>query len=394
MPGTQRIAFISGLGLGGAATFLCNLTGELARRNVPAIVVSPERENAFASDFQAAGVKVVLHDNRRMIFEDRMRAVLETLAAFQPTVVIACLGEISYEVLRYVPAGIRRMGIIQCDHQIFYEAAAPYAACMDDIVGVSRKITDRLEGMNVFHNVSKLCLLHGVGMPPAVEPRGTSGQPLRILYLGRIMDPQKRVHLFPKILAELRKSGIPFQWTIAGEGDRRVELERTMPSASAQQVRFTGAVPNAQVPALMEQHDIFLLASDSEGLPLSLLEAMGHGLVPVVSDLESGIREVVNAGNGLLVPVNDVAGYARAIIHLHGHRDELAAKSAAARARVQTEFSVAAMTDRWLAVFLPKAAIPIWPDYWKIKAPLTARKPVYFSSPMRVIRRLAAKFRR
>ena len=122
---------------------------------------------------------------------------------------------------------------------------------------------------------------------------------------------------------------------------------------------------------------------------------MGQGLVPVVSDLESGVSEVVDAANGVLVPVNDVDGYARAIVHLHEHRDELAAKSAAARARVRTEFSVAAMTDRWLAVFPKEAsAIGHWPADWKIKPPLTARHPVYYSPPMRVLRRLEKKFRR
>jgi hypothetical protein len=91
--------------------------------------------------------------------------------------------------------------------------------------------------------------------------------------------------------------------------------------------------------------------------------------------------------------VDDVAGYARAIIHLHGHRDELAAKSAAARARVQTEFSVAAMTDRWLAAF-PVSTSPAgaWPKRWRITAPLTAGNPVFFSSLMRILRRLVKKF--
>jgi glycosyltransferase involved in cell wall biosynthesis len=203
------------------------------------------------------------------------------------------------------------------------------------------------------------------------------------------------VHLFPTILAALTKAGIPFHWTIAGEGDKRVELERAMQTASAtQRVVFSGPVPNAQVPALLEKHDIFLLASEAEGLPLSLLEAMGHGLVPVVSDLESGIRDVVDATNGMLVPVEDVAGYARGIIHLHEHRDELAAKSAAARQRVKTNFSVEAMTDRWLAA-LPQATPVIgnWPKRWNIRPPLVARHPVYFSPPMRVIRRLAARLR-
>jgi glycosyltransferase involved in cell wall biosynthesis len=393
---TQRIAFVSSLGLGGATTFLCNLTGELTRRKIPVIVVSPKKENAFASDFSTAGVKVVLHDDRRMIFEDRLRAMLPTLAKFQPTIVVGCLGEISYEVLRYVPNGVYRIAVIQTDHQIFYDAAGPYAGFMDAIAGVSSKITERLAAMNVFRDVSKRCLPYGIPMPQQSEPRGTNGQPLRILYLGRITDPQKRVYLFPKILAALKKSGIPFRWTIAGAGDQRINLERLMAANEpGRQVLFPGPLPNAQVPALLENHDVFLLASNAEGLPLSLLEAMGHGLVPVVSDLESGIRDVVNTGNGMLVPVDDVEGYARAIIHLHEHREELAAKSAAARARVCQEFSVEAMTDRWLAVFPKKIpAIGAWPTTWNIKAPLTVRHPVYFSPSMRVLRRLAARFRR
>jgi glycosyltransferase involved in cell wall biosynthesis len=219
---------------------------------------------------------------------------------------------------------------------------------------------------------------------------------LRILYLGRIMDGQKRVCLFPKILAVLKKSGIPFQWTIAGDGDQRANLERLMSSADpAQQVVFPGPLPYSQVPALLDHHDVFLLASNAEGLPLSLLEAMGRGLVPVVSDLESGIRDVVDAGNGILVPVNDIEGYARAIIHLHEHREELAAKSAAARERVRQKFSVEAMANRWLAAFPQNTpAVAAWPATWNIKPPLGVPHPFYYSPPLRVIRRLAAKLRR
>jgi glycosyltransferase involved in cell wall biosynthesis len=394
-PPLPRLAFVSGVGFGGATTFLCNLAGELTRRKVPVLVISPEKENPFATDFQKAGVRVVLHDDRRMIFEDRMAAMLQTIAAFQPTVVIGCVGPESYEVLRYVPQGVRRVAIVQTDHSMHFDTAAAYAGCMDDIVGISRKITERLERMDSFHGVAKLCLLHGVAVSPAVEPRGTGGGPLRILYLGRIMNPQKRAHLFPKILVGLKKSGIPFQWTIAGEGDQLVNLKRLMTSDSpAQQVLFPGPLPNSQVPALLERHDVFLLASDAEGLPISLLEAMAHGVVPVVSDLESGIRDVVDAGNGMLVPVDDTEGYARAIIHLHENRDELAAKSAAAHERVKEEFSVEAMADRWLAALPPmKTAMEPWPKNWRITAPLTAKNPRRFSWPMRVLRRAAARLR-
>jgi glycosyltransferase involved in cell wall biosynthesis len=284
--------------------------------------------------------------------------------------------------------------VIQADAPIFYDAAALYAACLDDIVGISSKIAGQLEKIAAFRTVSKCCLLNGVAMPPAFTPRGAGDRPLRILYLGRIMDGQKRVYLFPTILAALKKSGLPFQWTIAGEGDQRDHLERLMSSADpAQQVLFPGPLPYSQVPALLDQHDVFLLASDAEGLPLSLLEAMGHGLVPVVSDLESGVSEVVDAGNGLLVPVNDVEGYARAIIHLHEHRDELSAKSAAARERVRRKFSVEAMTDRWLAAFPQQPCTTgNWPATWNIKPPLGVPHPFLHAPPLRAVRRLAAKF--
>jgi glycosyltransferase involved in cell wall biosynthesis len=396
MPETQRIAFVSSLGLGGATTFLCNLGGELVRRKIPVLVVSPEIENPLASDFQAGGVKVILQDQRRMIFEDRLQAMLQALAGFRPTAVVACLGPATYEVLRYVPPGIRRMAVIQSDHQMFYDAVMPYAGRMDDVVGVSATITGRLEKMAAFRTVTKHYLPYGVAMPQPFHPRQPAGQPLRILYLGRIINPQKRVRLFPEILADLQKAGIPFQWTIAGDGDERNNLKQLMPSTRAdQQVIFPGALPNARVPELLEKNDIFLLASEAEGLPVSLLEAMAHGVVPVVSNLESGIRDVVDAGNGLLVDVDDVAGYARAIIHLHQNRDELAAKSAAAHARVQREFSVEAMADRWLAAFSPmKANIEPWPERWKITAPLTAENSLRFSSPMRLLRRAAARMRK
>jgi glycosyltransferase involved in cell wall biosynthesis len=389
-----RLAFVSELGFGGATTFLCNLTGELVRRGVPVLVVSPKDGNAFASDFQAAGVKVVLQDGR-LIFEDRLNAVMQTLAKFRPTAVVGCLGGESYEALRYVPPGIRRIAVIQTDYPMTYDAATPYAACLDDIVGISTRIAERLKKMDEFRHVAKQCLLHGVSIPKTFAPRGQFGRLLRILYLGRITDEQKRVYLFPKILEALKKSGIPFRWTIAGEGGQRASLERLMASSeSGCEVLFPGPLPNTRVPALLENHDVFLLASEAEGLPISLLEAMAHGVVPVVSDLESGIRDVVDATNGRLVPVNDVEGYARAIIHLHEHREELAAKSAAARERVKKDFSVEAMTDRWLAAFPPTAApISEWPKQWSITAPLTASHPIHFSPPVRTLRRMAARLR-
>jgi len=390
-----RIALVTGgLVMGGSTTFLINFAGELVRRGIPVEVMSFELENPMATDFQRQNVPVLCLDQRRMIFEDRLKIVLQNLARFRPTVVVSTLSSVSFEVLRYLPPGIFRIGMGQSDDPNVYKMMRHYAPHMDALVVVSPEMKRRAGAIPEFSNIPVHCLPYGVPIPAGGrEPK--TGRPLQMLYLGRLYREQKRVHLFPQIHEQLKVSGIPFHWTIAGDGPEKTALESALQSAPSQTISFAGKVSYAQVPDLLRAHDIFLLASDYEGLPLSLLEAMGAGLVPVVSDLPSGIPEVVDATTGFLVQVNDVAGYAKAIIHLHQHRDELAAKSVAARARVKTEFSVEAMTDRWLAAFPdPPVSPPVWPQRWKISAPLTAAHPVYFSPPLRAARRLMMKLRK
>lgn len=390
-----RLALVSGnLYLGGVTTFLCNVGGELVRRNIPVQVLSFDRNNPLASDFRRGNVPVQCQDHRRLIFEDRLVAVLRELSRFQPTVVLANLSASSFEVLRYLPAGILRVGVSQSDHATIYEMMQHYAPYMDLLAVVSENMKRKLGAAPGLSRIPLAYLPYGVPFPSDVRAgRHDANHPLRILYLGRLIQAQKRVRCFPTILEWLKASSIPFHWTLAGEGPEREYLERTMTGSRTQTLSFLGKVAYADVPSLLSKQDILLLASDHEGLPLSLLEAMGHGVVPVISDLESGVREVVDAGNGMLIPVDDIEGYARAIIHLHGHREELAAKSAAARERVKRDFSVEAMTDRWLAV-LPKNCPKVeWPTRWKIRPMLVARHPFYFSPLMRVLRRLVMRFR-
>jgi hypothetical protein len=65
-----------------------------------------------------------------------------------------------------------------------------------------------------------------------------------------------------------------------------------------------------------EQSDVFVLTSEYEGMPVGLLEAMGRGCVPVVSDIRSGVPELVRDGeNGYRVPPGDTRAFAR---HLSG----------------------------------------------------------------------------
>ena len=384
------------LNLGGSTTFLCNFAGELVRRKVPVEVFSFEKQNPLASDFDALRIPVTCLDHHINIYEDRLRILLEKLTRFNPTAVLATLSPVSFEVLRYLPVGVLRVGVGQSDDPNVYEMMRHYAPHLDLLAVVSQAMKRKAEAMPEFSRVPVACLPYGVPFVPdeQMPARNLAGR-LKILYLGRLDREQKRVHLFPAIFDQLRASGMAFHWTIAGEGPDKAALEPAMKSTRPDQtVSFPGQIAYANVLPLLLEHDIFLLASDYEGLPLSLLEAMGCGLVPVVSDLPSGIPEVVDDTTGKRIPPEKVEGYAGAILWLHEHREEMQRLSQNARERVRRDFSVGAMTDRWLAALQkPPTQKATWQPRWNIQAPLVARHPLYFSTPVRMLRRLAIRLR-
>lgn len=386
-----RIAIVTGtLQLGGSTSFVFNLASELVKRQLPCLVVSGEADNPMASDFARNHVEVVCWDERREIFEDRIERTLQRLREFKPGIVIANLAPFEFEILRYLPKGIFKIAMLHSHDPNVYPTVEKYADWIDMLVGVSAVIVKKLAGMRAFNRLPKHHLPCGVPMPAKLIPQTRPTELIRILYLGRVANEAKRVHLFPQIARKLEQERIAFHWTIAGDGPDRTALETEIKRRGlTSRFNFLGTVSYMKTGALFDNHDVLMLVSDYEGLPLSLLEAMGHGIVPVVSDLASGIREVVDQSNGILVPVDDIEGYARAIVHLHQNRTEWESKSAAARQRVRTEFSVESMTDRWLE-FLPKqTGLTVeWPRGFLVRGPLTDRNQWWYSAPLRRLRRI------
>ena len=374
--------------MGGSTTLLLNLTGELNRRGIQTLVFSFEKDNPLASDFKADGVQVVFVDEEKFIFEDRLSACLELLGEFRPACVVAWLASLSFEVLRYVPPGPLRVGQVVTDRACNYPV--DYAPFLDVLVGVSGKIAAHARSLPAFGRVDVRCIHCGIPIP---EPRPripNSSSPLRIIYLGRLEQASKRVRLFPTILRHLCESQIPFSWTIAGDGPEFDFLKTNMQTSRPdQQVHFTGPLPNPEISALLSRHDVFLLASGHEGLPMSLLESMAQGLVPVVSDIESGIREVVDSNNGIRVAIDDIPGYARAIIHLHENRDALAAMGRSARDSVLKAYSVRVMADRWLDLVASHQPVSAeWPGKFNIRPALELAGQIIFHPAGRPLRRL------
>ncbi len=393
MPPLRLAALTCNLLLGGANTFLLHFLRTLRGRPEQMRVVSFGEVNEHAADFSALQADVRTGPLRRLIYEDRLRWAYHQVEEFRPHALLACLGSESFEMLRLAPAGVARIGLVQADDAQVYAMAARYVPSMDAIVGVSHQIAENLRARPEFRGTRIAEIPYGIAFEtPQPRPARKAEEPVRILYLGRLIEEQKRISRVIELVKLLETRGAPVQFTIAGNGPDEAAVGAAL--AGNPRVRLPGAIANRDVPALLRAHDVFVLLSDYEGLPLSLLEAMGEGVVPVVSDLSSGMGEAVSADCGVRVPVGDVSAAAEAIASLEQNPERLAALSVASAARARRQFSAEQMVSKYLSLIreIAPVADAAWTRRPRIPAPLGLPAWLYSGWPRRV-RRLLKRLR-
>jgi glycosyltransferase involved in cell wall biosynthesis len=127
----------------------------------------------------------------------------------------------------------------------------------------------------------------------------------------------KRLHDLVDAAALVVRQRPDLEVAVAGTGPLRAELvERAERAGVAEHVTFLGF--RDDVPELYAQARVFVLPSRSEGLSVSLLEAMASGLPAVVSDVGEA-RDLVDDGtNGFLYPPGDVSALSELLLRLLG----------------------------------------------------------------------------
>ena len=180
-----------------------------------------------------------------------------------------------------------------------------------------------------------------VVIPNAVDVRGTprarvDGPRPRLIAVGRLRPPKDFGTLL-RALASLPADG--FDAAIVGDGPERPALERELGELGLRE-RVSLEGERRDVPSLLAGSDVFVLSSHSEGLPVSVLEAMAAGL-PVVASAVGGVAELVLDGEtGLLVPPADQAALAAALWRLVADAGLRRRLGDAGRARAETLFDL------------------------------------------------------
>ena len=189
--------------------------------------------------------------------------------------------------------------------------------------------------------------------PVAAEVPQVGAKPNLVLFLGRLVA-EKGIYDLLQAIALVRASVPDVRLVCAGEGDRIGVARYAERLGIADAVKFTGWVGPSGKRALLEHAAVFALPSYDEGLPVSLVEAMGAG-IPVIASPVGGIPEVVVDGSsGYLVGAGDARSLHRAIARILADRSLARRLGDAARqtalARFDADKALASVEDLYEAL--------------------------------------------
>ena len=164
------------------------------------------------------------------------------------------------------------------------------------------------------------------------------------------LTPQKRVSLAIETVAFLASCGHEMPLTVVGDGPERPGLERLVEKLGITAfVRFTGAVPSAEVPGYLARADLMIFPAQGEGFGLAAAEALMAG-VPVVACWDGGgVLDVVppNGAGRLTLPAPEAMGDAiLGLLAEPDHRDMARLVGESWRARLAPDH-VAEICEGW-----------------------------------------------
>lgn len=215
----------------------------------------------------------------------------------------------------------RRIGILHSHWTGAEEILEGCDGLVDGILGVSETIR-RLSAQHLptLGADRVQWIPYPVDIPPEPPRRdwGSQARPCVIGYCGRIQRPQKRVERLPEVAGHLAAAGVSQRWEFLGEGREQESISARFRELGIETV-FHGVRRGAEYWETLAGWDLIVFASDYEGLPISMLEAMSQGVVPVFPDLDNGGRDYTRkVSEALLYPAGDTPAAARCIREFWG----------------------------------------------------------------------------
>jgi glycosyltransferase involved in cell wall biosynthesis len=163
--------------------------------------------------------------------------------------------------------------------------------------------------------------------------------------------PRKGLEIFVEAMGIVSRRVKESAAIVVGDGPLMGELQRRAQSSQAR-IQFAGQLTPTEVQNLIgAKADVFVFASEDEGLPMSIIEAMASGL-PIIATSVGAVPDLVcNADNGYLIPVGDMSALTEAMTELATDPTRRCRMGAASRERYLSYFSEQAVWPKLHALY-------------------------------------------
>lgn len=201
------------------------------------------------------------------------------------------------------------------------------ALFVKNIVNVSNDLLQSSNWLNRVILKYKNCVIkNGI----LINQQITHGDnPGRIIIVGRL-NPIKNHSLALKLIKECINQNLAVSLQIVGDGSQKSTIQKQIEELELQaHVSLLG--DRSDVQELLTKADIFLLTSFSEGHSIALLEACAAGLPAIVSNVGGNGEIVQNTKTGMVIALDDIAGFVSSIQTLLEDREKWLAMSKATR---------------------------------------------------------------
>ena len=242
------------------------------------------------------------------------------------------------------------IGVLHSDDPYYYALAKKYGELPDSYVCVSNRVAATLKQTLPDLDSNKIRVIPcGINLQSLKKNRIPSST-IRLIYVGRITEKQKRVFDLVRLGTQMQVLEIPFHFTIIGDGvTDRIALEKQVNATGlTHQYTFTGWLSKSDVMSKMVENDILVLTSDYEGTPVSMMEALENGC-GFAGTRVSGIEDYEyhsDATNCFRVfDIGNIDQAVEAITELSQIPDEIRAQSA--RKLAESEFDLNICINRY-----------------------------------------------
>ena len=359
--------------LGGVQDWLADLVPGIRREGHDVSVAVPDGVFHCFESYRKAypGLACISLRNPTGSQEGRIQCILNCISSAEPDLIVGVNIAALYPAvarLRLLGAMVGKLVItlhaIEAD---YLEDLRQFRPIIDAVVVTNKLIGTLVAQESLIPHERILYAPYGVKMPMPKLPMTISVDLLRIAWVGRFEQTQKRVHDLVSILKQLDNISFPFSLSLAGDGPETNSLkEQLQPWIRTGQVRWLGRLDKQQLKhQVYDQSDVLLITSSWETGPIVAWEAIAAGLVIVSSRyVGSGAERALKDGQtALLFSVGDCEAAASALAKLLDTNLRTSLANSALE-MVRQRYSDSASLAAWLKAFSIITELPPLPmDY-------------------------------